>query len=319
VYKHNGDKLRFKESGNGLYYYDTAELSKARTTSSDYSFVSSSVVENKTKYTNRQVNDADLAKRVYAMVGRPSHATYIKMIRENQIDGCPITVDDANRAVKIYGTDVSALRGKTVRRKIEHVASNQVDPVVSSILKEHGDITLCLDLLYVDGLVFVATVSRNLHFITIEYIPSRQIEKHVLPSFRKAYNVYKARGFSIKMVHADEEFTSLRDKLLELDNIGLNIAATNEHVPEIERTIRTIKERNRANIDGLPFKHYPKLLKIEMVKNAVIWLNMFPHPDGVSDTLSPRTIMTGVRAKFTTHCRVLFGMQHPQPYVRNRC
>jgi hypothetical protein len=52
VYKHNGDKLRFKESGNGLYYYDTAELSKARTTSSDYSFVSSSVVENKTKYTN---------------------------------------------------------------------------------------------------------------------------------------------------------------------------------------------------------------------------------------------------------------------------
>jgi hypothetical protein len=82
VYKHNGDKLRFIESGNGLYYYDTAQ-SKARNTSSDYSFVSS-VVENKTKYTNRQVNDADLAKRVYALVGRPSHATFIKMIRENQ-------------------------------------------------------------------------------------------------------------------------------------------------------------------------------------------------------------------------------------------
>jgi hypothetical protein len=226
---------------------------------------------------------------------------------KTKIDGCPITVDDANRAVKIYGPNVSALRGKTVRRQIDHTASNQADPVLSSILKEHGDITLCLDILYVDGLVFVATVARDLHFITIEYITSRQIEKHVMPSFKKVYNVYNARGFNIKMVHADEEFTSMRNNLLELDNIGLNIAATNEHVPEIERTIRTIKERNRANIAGLPFKHYPKLLKIEMIKNAVIWLNMFPHPDGISDILSPRTIMTGVKAKFTTNCRVLFG------------
>jgi Zinc knuckle len=67
VYKHNGEKIKFVESGNGLYYYDT-DMPKARNTSSEYSFVSS-VVENKTKYTNRQVTDADLAKRVYAMVG----------------------------------------------------------------------------------------------------------------------------------------------------------------------------------------------------------------------------------------------------------
>jgi GMP synthase PP-ATPase subunit len=63
VYKHNGDKLKCIESGNGLYYYDT-EQSKARTTSSDYSFVSS-VVDNKAKYTTQQVSGADLAKRIY--------------------------------------------------------------------------------------------------------------------------------------------------------------------------------------------------------------------------------------------------------------
>jgi hypothetical protein len=78
-------------------------------------------------------------------------------------------------------------------------------------------------------------------------------------------------------------------------------------VPEIERTIRTIKERNRANVDGLPFVNYPKLMKIEMLKNAVTWLNMFPHPDGVSDTITSQTIMTGIKVKFATHCRVPFG------------
>jgi hypothetical protein len=270
VYKHNGDKIKFIESGKGLYYYDTAN-SKVSTTSTNYSFINS-VLENKAKYTTRQVNDADLAKRVYSMIGRPSHATFVKMIRENQLDGCPITVDDANRALQIYGPDLAALRGKTVRRQIDHVPSNQSDPVLSSILMDHGNVTLCLDILFVDGLIFVATVSRNLLFNP----------------------------------NPNEEFTSMRDALMELDGIGLNIAATNEHVPEIERTIRTVKERTRTNIDRLPFKHYPKVMKIEMVKNAVIWLNMFPHANGVSETMSPRTIMTGMRAKFATHCHVLF-------------
>jgi hypothetical protein len=205
VYKHNRTQLKFVESGKGLYFYDTGINAKARNMSTDYSFVSS-VVENKTKFTTQQVKDADLAKRVYAMVGRPSHATFLKMIQENMIDGCPITVEDANRAVTIYGPDISAIRGKTVRRQVDHIPSNQVDPVLHSILKEHRNVTLCLDILYVDGLVFVATVSRNIHFITIECIPTRNIEKYVVPSFTKAYNLYKSRGFSIKMVHADEEF-----------------------------------------------------------------------------------------------------------------
>jgi hypothetical protein len=112
VCKHNGTKLKFVESGKGLYYYNTDTNTKARNTSTDYSF--------------------------------------------------------ANRAVKIYGPDISVLHGKTTHIQVNHVPSNQVDPVLSSTLKEQSDVTLCLDILYIDGLVFVATVSRNLHFITIE-------------------------------------------------------------------------------------------------------------------------------------------------------
>jgi len=91
VHKHNGDKMKFTESANGLYYYDVKSSS---TKSSNYSFVNS-VNENKSLYTRRQLKDADLAKRVYELVGRPAHATFIKMISENQLQNCPITVDDA--------------------------------------------------------------------------------------------------------------------------------------------------------------------------------------------------------------------------------
>ena len=103
------------------------------------------------------------------------------------------------------------------------------------------------------------------------------------------------------MTHADEEFTSLRHPLLELDNIQLNVAATNEHVPEIERAIHTIKERKRSTVSGLPNKHYPTILKKGLVSHAVSWLNMFPHADGVSATMSPRTILAGVTPNYAIH------------------
>jgi hypothetical protein len=152
---------------------------------------------------------------------------------------------------------------------------------------------------------FILTVSRNIRFITIHSVPTRGIKKDVLPSLKRVVLLYKARGFRVKMMHGDDEFTSLRDPLLEMDDIQLNIAAAKEHVPEAERVIRTVKERNRATVSSLPFEHYPRVLKGAIVAGAATALNMFPHPDGVSDLMSPRDIVTGVKSDYKTHCRVV--------------
>ena len=127
------------------------------------------------------------------------------------------------------------------------------------------------------------------------------------------------RGLSIVMIHADEEFSSLREDLTAL-GVNLNIASTNEHVPEIERAIRTIKERNRSIVSTLPFTYYPKLFKLALITNAVTWINIFPHADGISNILSPRVIVTGVVANYKTHCRVPIGSYcevHDEPKRSN--
>jgi len=46
---------------------------------------------------------------------------------------------------------------------------------------------------------------------------------------------------------------------------------------------------------------------IEMVTSSVFWLNMFPANDGISMTMSPRTIVTGLLADYNKHCRIEFG------------
>ena len=89
---------------------------------------------------------------------------------------------------------------------------------------------------------------------------------YCLSAFKNVHACYKARGFVIDTVHADEEFQSLRTPLLDEFNIILNIAATNEHVPEIERMIRVVMERIRCTVNDLPFKRYPILMKRDIVK-----------------------------------------------------
>ena len=73
----------------------------------------------------------------------------------------------------------------------------------------------------------------------------------------------------------------------------LNVTAANDHVGKVERSIRTIKERTRTTIHGLPFKRLPKLLIQELIYHAAKGLNQFPTKNGISDTLSPLTILTG--------------------------
>ena len=100
------------------------------------------------------------------------------------------------------------------------------------------------------------------------------------------------KGKTTKNILADGQFESTR-KHIEALGIMLNVTGRDEHVPEIERYIRTVKERVHAIVNTLPFKSYPHRLIVETVNNAIFWLNCFPNKNGVHATLSPRAIITG--------------------------
>jgi len=65
-----------------------------------------------------------------------------------------------------------------------------------------------------------------------------------------------------------------------------------------------VKERVCALAMMLAFKRYPPQLIVEMMHNYVFWLKSIPHCDGVQETMSVRTIMTGQRLDYNKHCRV---------------
>jgi hypothetical protein len=96
------------------------------------------------------------------------------------------------------------------------------------------------------------------------------------------FRVYTMAGFKIKSIHCDNEYRSLMQELESIYEVKMNYASAQEHVPEIERSIRVIKERFCATFHRLPFTRLPaimiKILSIESTKK----LNFFPAANGIS-------------------------------------
>ena len=100
----------------------------------------------------------------------------------------------------------------------------------------------------------------------------------------------------MSVILGDPEFEPIRATFPQL-----NCCAADEHVPDVEQYIQTVKDRVRSTYRMLPFKRVPQLILIHLVKNAVFWLNTLPAMDGVSSTHSPRYLLTGRELEYPLH------------------
>ena len=288
--------VRFAHSKHGLYYHDTAA-------NKENVQLVQTVKSNEAQFTKRQVDQARLARQLYSLLGRPSHEAFVNFVRNNSLKNCPIDVTDANRSIQIYGPDIPALRGKSVREQPGHVTTPEISPVPPDILLNHSKIHLCIDVYFVNNIAFLVTISRHIKLRTVDHLPDTQ-QPTILKSLQQVFRIYTSRGFNIEHIHADGAFRGVEHDLLPA---RLNITAAGEHVPEIERSIRTLKERTRACIHGLPYKRHPTQMLIANMRFHNTWLNRFPAKDGVSSTLSPRSIVWGDSPDFNIDCRLDFG------------
>jgi hypothetical protein len=74
--------------------------------------------------------------------------------------------------------------------------------IPKAILDLNKDVTMAADVMFVNGLPFVTTISRKRKFTTIEYVTSRS-EPNLIKSLLKIISLYKARGFNPSMALMD--------------------------------------------------------------------------------------------------------------------
>ncbi|KAL7525935.1 hypothetical protein ACHAWF_001573 [Thalassiosira exigua] len=169
----------------------------------------------------------------------------------------------------------------------------------------HKSVTLVADVMFVNNVPMLVTLSRGIKFRTTEHVP-RRTAKQLSKSLKRVIRLYNRGGFAVQTILMDMEFDKVTP-YLEGD-VVVNTSAAHEHVAEIERKIRTKKERTRCvssrqvltrdsytplwalpdlsgsrdNTHTLPFKRLHKLIVINLVQFATMWLNAFPTKSGIS-------------------------------------
>ena len=220
--------VKFVQRPSGLYYFDASVNGKH----------------------NTLVTIVQLAKQLYALVGRPGHDVFLDMFRHNRLKNCPIDVEDANRAILVYGHDIAALRGKANHQQPIHETPHLVSPVPPAILLIHKHIQLCVDVCFINNIIFLVSISRSIKLKTVDQIADTS-DASVLPSLRQVLNIYTSRCFIVDYIHANNGFRGLSDQPLPS---RLNLTSAGEHVPDVERFICTLKGKCRTTCHSLPYR-----------------------------------------------------------------
>jgi hypothetical protein len=225
--------MEFKMHKSGIHYYDPRKEHHMTFVNTDS--------ENKTGCTKRQIKCAEIARNLYKTLIYPSMKDFKWVIRSNHIKDFPVTIQDIYVATKIWGKNITALKGKTTRIKTHPVARDYVK-VPKELLKLHKEVFLTTDIFFVNKIPFFLTLSRKICSTAVNHLADRTVPK-IFKAFKEMYQFYLQRVFHITTVYADGEFAPLKTLIEAMPGVPMvNLASANEHVPEIERRIWVVKE-----------------------------------------------------------------------------
>jgi hypothetical protein len=238
-------------------------------------------------WTKREVKEAKLARTLQSRVANMSDAKLKQMVSVNGLKNASIRPEHVTNASRIFGPNTAALEGKTVRRPSPRVIEEGGVNIPDDFHRLHRFVTLVADVFFVDGVAFLMTLSRRIRLTTVEHIPARRASV-LADSLKKIIRIYERGNYIVNLILMDQEFDKIVDRM---DMAIVNTCATNEHVTDAERNIRTIKDSTRCSVAEfrrIRVHTLPKQVIIHMVHLAVFWMNAPPATNGISNVHSPR-------------------------------
>jgi hypothetical protein len=199
VHKPDGSQRKFQQSKRGLYYLDTA------TTKNHTVLTVNTVESNKSNHTERDYSCAKLAQKIQTLICRPELKDFIRYLDGHSLPNCPINRQDVINAHTIFGRDIGSIKGKTIRSQLKGTLAAVLDNLPKEIMQQYRNITLCIDIMFVNKIPFLMSISRNVCFITAEVLDNRK-ESSLVKALKQIHGVYRQRGFRINLIIGDSEF-----------------------------------------------------------------------------------------------------------------
>ena len=255
----------------------------------------------------KRYDKTQLIKEVIRKLGYPSIDTMKKMIKSGAIDNVPLDLKDLED-FDVTNEMVEITHGRETRKKPNH----QKDKIME---KKSFELEGYMDLMFVGNNIFLVIIFKPTDYIITSKVESK--ERSILwETMMKMISFINIQKHKITKICCDNEkgFEACRNELL-LNGILLETCGVDEHVPIIERAIRTIKEKCRIIISGLKYELQKSLIGY-LVSFVVIRLNMHIRKN---QFVSPFELITGNRPNFVRHCKGCFGevVEAKLPYQDN--
>lgn len=218
-----GYPIEFAPTSKGLYAADDSSANQA------WAFINL-VDDVRQEYTKRKYRDAVKARRLQNIIMFPPVQKYQKIVDDGLARNCPVMPDDVNAAERLFGSNIGALKGKTVYRHGTNVESH-VDGIPPVIMERYKRVTISADIMFVNKIPFLITVSHGLRIGTVENLTNHQVPIVAGAFDSTVFRAYRRRGLHVSTCNADPEFGPIQSLF---NSTSFNLCAQDEHVPEID-------------------------------------------------------------------------------------
>ena len=159
--------------------------------------------DSKKQFSKRDRLKAELVRRFQHVAGVPSDATLIHLVTTNGIRNNPITKRDILIAHEMLGRSKYAAKGKTKRRQPSAIDMHQQTVEVPRVIKEYySDVELSVDVMHLNNIPFVTSISEHIHYGTAGAIDNMTCPK-LENEIKNVVRSYAVRGFRVVLILVD--------------------------------------------------------------------------------------------------------------------
>jgi hypothetical protein len=157
VFNEDGSYVRFSKTHNGMYCIDIT------TDEGNHVVLAHQTVKwESAHFSAIDCRRAAKVRDLQEALACPNDFDLANAIEHNVIGNNPFTRRDVRIAKKIFGPDVPAMKGKTVKRKSKMSREDAISDRPPSIIKEYSEVHLSIDIMHVNGIKFLLSYSKHI-------------------------------------------------------------------------------------------------------------------------------------------------------------
>ena len=118
----------------------------------------------------------------------PSYTDLKAIITMNLIKDNKITHKDINLVKTVFGKSMGEIKGKPIIHHNMYETNDSID-IPKKLIQKDKNLKLSIGTMYVNGLLFLTSISHDLYYLIEQYLPSRQ-KSNYIKSMKEMLTIY---------------------------------------------------------------------------------------------------------------------------------